>query len=127
MRKAFSSQRRLDCRGVVGVELNLDCRDEIIPIFRAHQQVYSQSELRKEILELIAQDVNQEARDDLGREWIPARRDWQILVLAAVRLGCDLDYDKLQDLAEQHRVLRHIMGRRCRVPHAFVYLGSRRA
>jgi hypothetical protein len=35
---------------------------------------------------------------------------WQILVLAAVRLGCNLNYDKLQDLAEQHRALRHIMG-----------------
>jgi hypothetical protein len=35
---------------------------------------------------------------------------WPILVLAAVRLGCDLDYDKLQDLAEQHRALREIMG-----------------
>jgi hypothetical protein len=31
-------------------------------------------------------------------------------VLSAVRLGCDLDYDALQDLAEQHRALRQIMG-----------------
>src|SRR5262249_30244723 len=31
-------------------------------------------------------------------------------VLAAARLGCNLDYDKLQDLAENHRSLRHIMG-----------------
>jgi hypothetical protein len=30
--------------------------------------------------------------------------------LAAVRLGCNLDYDKLQDLAENHRSLRLIMG-----------------
>jgi hypothetical protein len=35
---------------------------------------------------------------------------WPIVVLAAVRLGCNLDYDKLQDLAEQHHALRHIMG-----------------
>ena len=35
---------------------------------------------------------------------------WQIMVLAAVRLGCNLDYDKLQDLAEQHRNLRLLMG-----------------
>ena len=31
-------------------------------------------------------------------------------MLAAVRLGCNLDYDKLQDLSEQHRALRQIMG-----------------
>src|SRR2546425_11092175 len=35
---------------------------------------------------------------------------WEITVLAAARLGCNLDYDKLQDLAENHRSLRHIMG-----------------
>ena len=61
---------------------------------------------RDRILDLIAQDVNRESRDDRGREGLDF---WQILVLAAVRLGCNLDYDKLQDLAEQHRALRHVM------------------
>jgi hypothetical protein len=35
---------------------------------------------------------------------------WQVLVLAAVRLGCNLDFDKLQDQVENHRALRGIMG-----------------
>jgi transposase, IS5 family len=107
MRKAFSDQRRLDCRGVLEVELNLNCRDEIVPILRAIQHVYEQPKLRKQILDLIRQDVNQVASPDLGRKGMDY---WQILVLAAVRLGCDLDYDKLQDLAENHGALRHIMG-----------------
>lgn len=107
MRKAFSRQARLDCLAVLDVELNLSCRDEIVPILRALQHIYSQGELRNTILDLIAQDVNGDARDDRGREGMDY---WQILVLAAVRLGCNLDYDKLQDLAEQHRALRHIMG-----------------
>ena len=107
MRKAFSSQGRLDCRGVLKVQLNLECRDELIPILRALQQIYSQSELRNQILELIAADIQRDTRDDVGREGLGY---WQILVLAAVRLGCNLDYDKLQDLAEQHRALRQMMG-----------------
>ena len=107
MRKAFSDQQRLDCRGVLDVELNLNCRDEMVPILRAIQHVYKQQKLRNEILHLIAQDVNQDASQDLGRQGMDY---WQILVLAAVRLGCSLDYDKLQDLAENHAALRHIMG-----------------
>jgi len=107
MRKAFSRQQRLDCRGVLGVQLNVECRDEIIPVLRGLQQIYAQPALRDEILGLIAQDVNRKSRDDVGREGIDY---WEILVLASVRLGCNLDYDKLQDLAEQHRALRHIMG-----------------
>ncbi len=106
MRKTFSTQKRFDCRPVLEVTLNLNCRDEIIPILRALQHIYSQPKLRDEILDLISQDVNDDSRSDCGREGLDY---WQILVLAAVRLGCNLDYDKLQDLAEQHRALRHIM------------------
>ena len=107
MRKPFSCQQRFDCRTVLGVELNLNCRDEMVPILRALQYIYGQPELRDEILRRVALDVNSDSRDDCGREGMEY---WQILVLAAVREGCDLDYDKLQDLAEQHRALRHIMG-----------------
>lgn len=106
MRKAFSEQRRLDCRGVTAVQLNLNCRDEIIPVLRSLQQIYSQPLLRDQILDLVAEDVNRDVRDDVGREGMDY---WQILVLAAVRLGCNLDYDKLQNLAEEHRSLRQIM------------------
>jgi IS5 family transposase len=107
MRKPFSSQPRLDCRTISEVQLNLECRDEIVPILRALRHIYSTPHLRNEILDHIARDVNNGSREDCGREGMDY---WQILVLAAVRLGCNLDYDKLQDLAEQHRALRHIMG-----------------
>ncbi len=107
MRKPFSEQRRLDCRAIETVKLNLNCRDEIIPILAALQHVFSKPDVRDSVLRLIAQDVNPNSRRDIGREGFD---DWQIVVLASVRLGCNLDYDKLQDLAEQHRALRHIMG-----------------
>ncbi len=107
MRKPFSSQTRFDCQTVAEVRLNLNCRDEIIPILYGLQHVYSQPQLRDEILDLVAQDVNEHSRNDCGREGLDY---WHITVLAATRLGCNLDYDKLQDLAEQHRALRHIMG-----------------
>ena len=107
MRKAFDCQRRFDCRPVFDVRLNLDCRDEIVPILKALQHIYSQPKLRDAILRAIARDVNGTASAKRGRQGMDY---WQILVLAAVRLGCNLDYDKLQDLAEQHRALRQIMG-----------------
>ncbi len=107
MRKTFSRQQRLDCGGVLGVQLNLECRDEMVPILRGLQHIYSRPELRDEILDLVAADVNADSQDDCGRTGMDY---WQILVLAAVRLGCGLTYDGLQDLAEQHRALRQIMG-----------------
>lgn len=107
MRVAFQEQPRLDCPPVDAVPLNLNCRDEIIPILRALRHVYQQASLRREMLDLIGNDVNSDSSPDRGREGLSY---WTIMVLAAVRLGCNFDYDKLQDLAEQHRTLRLIMG-----------------
>jgi len=107
MRMRFNPQPRLDCPPLEEVKLNLNCRDEIIPILRALQHIYGDSKLRREILDLVGKDVNDETSNEHGR---PGMNYWQIAVLAAVRLGCNLDYDKLQDMAEQHRNLRLLMG-----------------
>ena len=107
MRRPFSRQRRLDCKGIEDLELNFECRHEIVPILRGLQHLYSQPGLRDGILKLVAQDVNRDRRDDCGRQGMDY---WQIVVLGAVRLGCNLNYDALQDLAEQHRTLRQVMG-----------------
>lgn len=107
MRKAFSPQMRFDCQPVPDVRLNVNCRDELVPILRGLQHIYSQPSVRDQILSLVAKDVNGLSRNDRGRTGLSY---WEITVLGAVRLGCNLDYDKLQDLAEQHRALRQIMG-----------------
>jgi transposase, IS5 family len=100
-------EQRLDCLPIAVVKLNLNCRDEIIPILRALQHVYEDSALRRELLSLVGKDVNQHSSRTHGRRGM---NYWEITVLAAARLGCNLDYDKLQDLAENHRSLRQIMG-----------------
>lgn len=107
MRMLFDPQPRLSCTPILEVELNAQCRDEIIPILRALQQIYGKPELRKQILDLVGKDVNRHSSRKRGRKGMDY---WQITVLAAVRLGCNLNFDKLQDLAEQHRALRQIMG-----------------
>jgi hypothetical protein len=89
------------------VNLNLNCRDEIIPILRSLQHLYANVALRDELLQLVGEDVNQTTSRKRGRRGL---NYWEITVLAAARLGCNLDYDKLQDLAENHRSLRQIMG-----------------
>lgn len=40
-------QERLDAMPISAVKLNLNCRDEIIPILRALQHVYSDADLRR--------------------------------------------------------------------------------
>lgn len=107
MRKAFERQRRLDCPSVGSVFLNLNCRNETIPILRGLQHIYSTPKVRDSILRAIAADVNGKSSAHHGR---PGLSYWEILVLAGARLGCGYDYDQLQDLAENHGALRQVMG-----------------
>ena len=88
MRRPFSTQTRFDCQSIPQVKLNLNCRDEIVPILRGLQHVYSQPHLRDEIFDLVAQDVNEHSRNDRGREGL---NYWHITVLARARLGCNLE------------------------------------
>ncbi len=107
MRQHYDSQRRFDCTPVGELMLNYECRDEVVPILTGLQYVYTCSDLRRKVVKLVAEDINEESRRDVGR---PGLDDWQIVVLAAVRLGCNYDYDKLQDQAENHRALRTLLG-----------------
>lgn len=106
MRKHYEKQRRFDCTPVAELVLNYDCRDEMIPVLAGLQYLYLSQPLRSKVVKLVAADINEDSRRDVGR---PGLDDWQIVVLAAVRLGCNFDYDKLQDQAENHRALRTLL------------------
>ena len=79
MRLAFDPQRRLDCLPIEEVKLNLNCRDEIIPILRALQHVYADEPLRRQILGLVGKDVNRRVAASMGDPaWITGRsRCWR--------------------------------------------------
>jgi len=107
VRKHYQQQHRFDKSPIASVTLNLECRDEIVPILFGLQHLYNDTQLRRKAVQLIAADINEKSRRDIGR---PGMDDWHVVVLAAVRLGCNFDYDKLQDQVENHRALRGIMG-----------------
>lgn len=106
MRRAYSNQLRLDCLPIEQVSLNFECRDKIVPVLVGLQHLFWQVELRDQATALVAGDVNATTRNDVGRKGLSY---WQILVLGIVRLGCNLTYDRLQDLCENHRAVRGIL------------------
>ena len=74
-------QGRLDCLPIGAAKLNLNCRDEIIPILRALQHVYGEVPLRQELLRLVGKDINQGTSRKRGRRGL---NYWELTVLAAV-------------------------------------------
>ena len=107
VRIPYQRQQRFDCSPISQVPLNFSCRDEIVPLLAGLQHIYTDNQLRNKVVSLVAADLNRDTRRDVGR---PGMDDWQVVVLAAVRLGCNFDYDKLQDQVENHRALRGILG-----------------
>lgn len=107
MRKHYEKQRRFDSTPIAELMLNYGCRDEVIPVLAGLQHIYTCSSLRNKLVRLVAQDINEDSRRDVGR---PGLDDWQIVVLAGVRLGCNYDFDKLQDQCENHRALQTMLG-----------------
>jgi transposase, IS5 family len=107
MRTAFPANYQTQTTPIERVAFQLHCRHELIPILVALQHLYGRPEVCRQILQLIQRDLNKDTRATRGRTGLSY---WEVLVLAAVRLGCNYDYDALQDLAENHRTLRQILG-----------------
>lgn len=107
MRNQINNQLGLDACFIADIEFDLTSRHEIVPILMALQHIYTHPHPLNKILKLIENDIIDNSQKDKGA---PGLDCWEIVVLAAVRLGCDLDYDALVDLANNHRKLRQIMG-----------------
>lgn len=106
MRIPHQNQLQLDTTPIAQITLDTECRDRMIPILRGLQHLFSQPQIRDQALQLVAQDVLQDADPNQGREGLSL---WQVFVLAAVRLGANITYDHLHYLATNDRSLRAMM------------------
>ena len=61
--------------------------------------------MREEVFSLLEEIILADLNN--GR---PGMELWKILVLGTLRLSCNLDFDKLQELANNHKRLRQMLG-----------------
>lgn len=107
MRKAINLQLKLDAPEINNIEFDLNSRHELEPILMALKYFYDHPQLLKKIMKLIAKDILGDKNAQLG---CPGLLYWEILVLAAVRIGCNYNFDALLDQANQHKKLRLMLG-----------------
>lgn len=106
MRRRFEVQLALGRTPIERVTLPLKSRDELPPILAALQWIFQTPEINEQIFALL------EARLLRGKKATgrPGLDLWHILVLGVVRLGLDCDYDRLEDMANHHTLLRQVLG-----------------
>jgi hypothetical protein len=89
------------------IEFDLRCRDEIPKLLMGLQKIYCTPKIREEVFKILESVIPEETDTTNGR---PGMELWKILVLGTLRLNCNWDYDKLQDIANNHRNLRQMLG-----------------
>src|SRR3990172_1752987 len=106
MRKTIEQQKKLGAISISEVRLPLKSRDELPPILMALQHIYVTPELKEEVFRILEEKVMR-GKKKTGRYGMEL---WHILVLSVVRLGLDANYDRLEDFANHHKLIRQIMG-----------------
>jgi hypothetical protein len=112
MRDVINPQLALGELPIGEIKLDLKSRDDIPKLLIGLQHIYVTPALREEVFAILREILPERATGGkaspaLGR---PGLAQWRILVLGVVRLGLDADYDRLQELANQHRTLRLMLG-----------------
>jgi transposase, IS5 family len=103
MRQWMPLQMMLGQKSIERLEFNARCRDDIPALLAGLKMLYMNPELRTRILALLEKCIGANGSLDHGR---PGMDLWRILVLGVLRLGAELDYDRLHDLANEHRSVR---------------------
>lgn len=106
MRRRFDVQLALGQTPIERVPIPLKSRDELPPILAGLQWIFQTPELNAQVFALLESKVSA-GKKATGR---PGLSLWQILVLGVVRLGLDCDYDRLEDMANHHTLLRQMLG-----------------
>lgn len=106
MRRHYSPQPDLEVIPIEKIQLPLHSRDELPPILAGLQWIWTHPTLKGEIFGLL------EAKLVAGKKATgrPGMDLWQILVLGVVRLGLDANWDRLEDLANHHLLIRQMLG-----------------
>ena len=106
MRQRFQQQTTLGITPINEVKFPLRSRDELPPVLMALQHIFITPQLNEKVFALLQKKVVSNKKKT-GRK---AMDLWHILVLAAIRHTLDTNGDRLEDMANYHKLLRQVLG-----------------
>ena len=107
MRKIIDMQMKIGELAIKDIEFDFRSRDEIPELLMGLQSIYCNRRVRDRVFEVLLDIVPEDVDFNNGRSGMDL---WKILVLGTLRLSCNWDYDKLMDIANNHRTLRLMLG-----------------
>jgi hypothetical protein len=107
MRKTIDPQLKIGQTYIPDIKFDLSSRDEIPQLLIGLQAIYSDPSSLKAVFQAISENLGETIDFHNGR---PGMDLWKILVLGTLRLNCNWDFDKLHDIANNHLILRQMLG-----------------
>lgn len=92
---------------IAEIKINLKSRDDIPPLLLGLQYIYTTVDLRTKVFSTLEQQINPGTDKKNGR---PGMELWRILVFGVLRLNLSWDYDRLVEMANNHRTIRFMLG-----------------
>ena len=92
---------------IAEVKLDSRSRDDIPQLLRGLHYLYTTPTVRAEVFQVLDEMIPEEIDRSTGR---PGMVLWRILVLGVLRLNLSWDYDRLQEMVNQHRTIRQMLG-----------------
>jgi len=106
MRQRFEQQSSMGITPIEEVKFPLRSRDELPPVLKALQHIFITAELNEKIFQLLEEKVCS-GKKKTGRKGMDL---WHILVLGVVRHALGTNWDRMEDMANFHILLRQVLG-----------------
>jgi hypothetical protein len=104
--------------GIADIQIDVSSRDDIPVILLGLQHIYTTPPLRDAVFKILEEIAPTKLDNDVEKvvslaKGRPGMDQWSILVLGTLRLNLNADYDRILELANQHRTLREMLGLGC--------------
>ncbi len=103
MRKTIEPQIKIGEIIIPSISLDIRSRDEIPKLLRGFQSVYCNRVVRDAVFDELMDLIPKNIDPNKGRQGMDL---WNIFVLGTLRLECNWDYDKLLEMANEHKTIR---------------------
>jgi IS5 family transposase len=107
MRQVKYPQLRVGETPIAEIKINLKSRDDIPPLLLGLQYIYTTVDLHHKVFAILEQQIKPGTDKKNGR---PGMELWRILVFGVLRLNLNWDYDRLVEMANNHKTIRFMLG-----------------
>ena len=118
MRVVKHSQTTFGEVSIEDIEFNAKSRDDIDQLLKGLQALYCDLETRSKLFKILEKMTPPDVDTSTGR---PGMELWQVFVLAILRLNLNWDYDRLVHMANNHSLIRKMLGHSGWVNGEFFY------